>query len=158
MSIFLRIVFAIVYTLGYLVVVLFAIGHAAAQSGTGEPARYQYRVTGVVLDEHGKAAAKVKVCWWPVERPLNGRIPCTETDESGHYDLKVSDVPDKYNIVASDTGPWLPLDNKETRKHSYRSASSGILWFGANDESRTVDLRLGLYKWSKKTGKFEQVL
>ena len=120
---------------------------------TNETKYFNYHITGSVTDERSRPAANISVCWVPAERPINGRIPCTKTDAAGKYDLAVKDIPDKYTIAAS-SGKYPPfmlgLD-----KSDYRGASSGVLIFRASDESRTIDLQLALYKWSRKAKEYK---
>lgn len=118
-----------------------------------EPKYYSYTLAGTVIDELGRPAAGINVCWIPAERPINGRIPCTQTGEKGHYHLSVSDVPDKYTVSATSYYPFLLGDGRSPAKafvnengeakvkkvKEYRSAASGKLIFGPADESRTVD-------------------
>lgn len=133
----------------------------AAQQGP-EPKYYSYTLAGTVTDELGGPAASIYVCWSPAERPINGRIPCTQTDKNGRYNLSVSDVPDKYLVSATTYYPFLLAGGKSPGKalvnengevkhkrvKEYRSASSGMLIFSAGDEVRTVDLQLRFYRWS----------
>lgn len=137
------------------------ITRVAAQQ-VPEPKYYSYTLAGMVIDEFGRPAAGINVCWIPAERPINGRIPCTQTDEKGRYNLFVSDVPDEYTVSATSYYPFLLGDGESPGKalvnengevkvkkvKEYRSASSGKLFFGAADESRTIDLQLRVYRWS----------
>jgi hypothetical protein len=125
---------------------------------------YSYSIDGIITDESGHPSADIYVCWWPAVRPLSGRIPCTRSNEKGHYVLSVKDVPDEYIVLASSFDGLIPLpDGKSPGKAmveqkngdvdlapvlEYRIESTKGLTFGPSDESRTIDLQLTLYRWS----------
>jgi hypothetical protein len=125
---------------------------------------YSYTIDGIITDESGQPSADINVCWWPVDRPLGGRIPCTKSNEKGRYILSVKDVPEKYVVRASNYDSLILLADAKSpgkamiiRKNGdvdlkriveYRSATTDVLTFGPSDESRTIDLQLTLYRWS----------
>jgi len=136
------------------------------------PKYYNYRITGTVKDELGRPAAAINICWMPSERAMAGRIPCTKTDETGHYSLTAIDIPDKYLILAASyaglliygdgkspaTEPVYKNGKTEIKEiREYRDAGSGDLIFGAADESRTIDLQLTLHRWSDTDKRYETV-
>jgi hypothetical protein len=117
-----------------------------------EPAHYNYYIAGTVLDENSKPAVGIYVCLWP-QRPLGGRLACTQTEKDGRYALRDNNIPDKYSIGASDSQLVVLVGDK----HSHRSGGSGVFDLGPRDESRTIDIKLTLYIWSDKEKKLMPV-
>jgi len=100
--------------------------------------RYSYHVWGTVLDEESRTMRHLTVCFVPAERPINGRIPCTKTDDKGTFAMTVRDTPDKYNVCASTTdSPFLLVGDDP----SHRVTCSKPMEFGSNDDCRRVDLK-----------------
>jgi hypothetical protein len=128
--------------MNYVLPILLALaaGSAALPRTTqDEPQRYTYHVWGEVLDEHSRTRPQTTVCFVPAERPINGRIPCTKTDDSGAFALTVKDVPDKYRVCASTTDSPFILEGEEGK--GQRAACGAVMEFGAKDECRKVELR-----------------
>jgi len=106
--------------------------------GMASRQRYTYEVRGKVYDETSNPMAHTTVCWIPAERPINGRIPCTNTDDDGSFTLIVNDVPDKYVVCASTTTSPFVFVGEDP---SHRVACTKTMEFGAGDQDRKVDLR-----------------
>ena len=104
-----------------------------------EPQRYSYHVFGEVRDEHGKEMGQLTVCVVPAERPINGRIPCDKTSDSGTFSLITKDIPDKYQVCASTTESIFVLVGDKDPEH--RVVCSGVLTFGPKDEEFRVNLQ-----------------
>jgi hypothetical protein len=111
---------------------------AATLQTANSPRRYTYVVRGKVYDEKSHAMAHMTVCWVPGVRPINGQIPCSNSDDDGSFALIVDDVPDKYFVCASTTSSPFVFVGEDP---SHRVICSNILEFGAGDEDRKVDLR-----------------
>ena len=104
-----------------------------------EPQRYTYHVFGNVRDEHGKEMRQITVCVIPAERPINGRIPCDKSSDSGTFSLIVKDIPNKYEVCASTTeSPFVIVGDKDPE---HRVVCSGVLTFGPKDEEFRVNLQ-----------------
>ena len=104
-----------------------------------EPQRFTYHVSGNVRDEHGKEMRDTTVCVIPAERPINGRIPCDKSSDSGTFSLIVKDIPDKYQVCASTTeSPFITVGDKDPE---HRIVCSGVLVFPAKDEDFRVNLQ-----------------
>ena len=104
-----------------------------------EPQRYAYHVFGNVRDEDGKEMGHITVCVIPAERPINGRIPCNKTSDSGSFSLIVKDIPDKYQVCASTTeSPFVMVGDKDPE---HRVVCSGVLIFPAKDEEIRISLQ-----------------
>jgi hypothetical protein len=98
-----------------------------------DPQRYTYRISGNVTDEYWQPMVKIFVCW---HGRADGIILCAKTDEDGNFDLTVADTPKTHWVTASDcTTSMLDRDDR----HGCRLKSSGMLEFGSQDESRTID-------------------
>ena len=120
-----------------IIIILAACSPLLSQVVRHEPQRYTYHVWGNVLDEQSRSMPRTSVCLVPAVRPINGRIPCTKTDEAGDFALTVKDVPDKYKVCAStaDT-PFIFEGDQE-----HRAVCSEVIEFGAKDECRQVALK-----------------
>lgn len=102
-----------------------------------EPQRYAYNLTGKVLSKKSRPMPITTVCFVPAERPINGRIPCTKTDDNGNFDFIVKDIPDKYNVCASTSDSiFVLVGDKKTRV-----VCTETMLFGSQDESRTILLK-----------------
>jgi hypothetical protein len=111
-----------------------------SQAAQDEPQRYTYHIWGNVLDGQAKMFPQITVCFAPSERPINGRIPCTKTDDNGNFSLTVKDIPDKYSVCASTSdSPFIILEQDKDKGH--RTTCMRALKFGAEDECRKVVLR-----------------
>ena len=110
-----------------------------SQSEQKEPQRFSYHIWGNVTDENSNPMINITVCFFPAERPINGRVPCTKTDQSGNYAFTVKDVPDKY-IVSASTGDWFIPIGKQQKKERYKSSEP--ISFGAEDVCRKIDFQL----------------
>lgn len=127
----------IIFTTLFIIAV--CLSSAFSQTIQNEPQRFSYHIWGSVTDEQSKPAVKISVCFVPAERPINGRIPCTKTDESGNFAFTVKDVPDKYVVSASNKE--FPLFFVGDEERGYRIKHSEIMRFGAKDECRKVTLK-----------------
>jgi hypothetical protein len=111
---------------------------AVAQSGQ-DIQRYSYEVWGTVVDEKSRSLSHLTVCFLPAERPINGRIPCTKTGDSGSFWMTVKDIPDKYIVCASTTdSPFISAQDKDP---THRVTCSKPIEFGAHDQRREVNLK-----------------
>ncbi len=127
------------YILTALFITAVSLSSAFSQTVEDEPQRFSYHLSGSVLDEQSQPLSNISVCFGPAERPQQGRIPCTKTDEAGNFALTVEAVPDKYVISASNKEfPLLFVGDEEK---GYRIKHSEIIEFGAKDECRKVTLQ-----------------
>jgi hypothetical protein len=109
-----------------------------AQNAQDVP-RFTYQVWGTVRDENSRTMSHVTVCFLPVERPINGRIPCTKTSDAGTFSLTVNDIPDKYNVCASTTETPSILVGDTDPNH--RVVCSKAMEFGAHNVFRKANLK-----------------
>jgi hypothetical protein len=126
----------------YSLIVLIALVACSAvrsQVTQVEPQRYSYHIWGNVLDEQAQAMSKLTVCFVPAERPINGRIPCTKTDNEGNFAFTVNDIPDKYIVCASTTDS--PFIFEQDKDEGHRATCTSAMEFGAKDECRKVALK-----------------
>jgi hypothetical protein len=124
--------------------ILIALGVCStflAQAAQDQPQRYAYHVWGNVLDEQSRAMPRTTVCFVPAERPINGRIPCTKTDDAGDFVLTVKDIPGKYNVCASTTDSPFIFEWDKNKEH--RAVCSQLIEFSAKDECEKVALKFG---------------
>ena len=126
----------------YALVIITAIAACStllSQAAQNEPQRYTYHVWGNVMDEQSRTMPRTNVCFVPAERPINGRIPCTKTDEAGDFALTIRDVPDKYRVCASTTDSPFIFEGDLDKGH--RVTCSEVIEFGAKDECREVAVK-----------------
>ncbi|MCA1641331.1 MAG: hypothetical protein LC785_04975 [Acidobacteria bacterium] len=121
------------------IITLAACSTVPSQAAQDEPHRYTYHVWGNVLDEQARAMPRTTVCLVPAQRPINGRIPCTKTDEAGNFALTVEDIPDKYKVCASTTDSPFIFEGDKDKGH--RAVCSEVVEFGAKDECKKVSLK-----------------
>ena len=101
-----------------------------------EPQRYSYNVLGIVLDEKSRPMPNILVCFYPSERPINGRIPCVKTNYEGRFSVGEKTIPDKYIVCAS------TVDYRyQPEQANDRDICSKPMVFGAKDESKKVKLK-----------------
>ena len=100
-----------------------------------EPIRYKYHLWGEIRDEQTRPVPGIMVCFVPAVRPINGRIPCTKTDNEGNYAFTVKEVPDKYFVSAPTDKFPIPMDKNS------RTVSTTALSFADKDECRQIILQ-----------------
>ncbi|HEX8844880.1 MAG TPA: hypothetical protein VF791_09570 [Pyrinomonadaceae bacterium] len=122
-----------------IMMILIAGSAVLPQTTPTEPQRYTYHIRGDVKDERSRRMPGISVCLVPAVRPINGRIPCTKTDDAGDYSLKVKDIPDKYRVCASTTDTPFIFEGDKDKSH--RVICTDVMVFGAKDESRKVALK-----------------
>jgi hypothetical protein len=128
-------------TILLLLLITFICSGSGLAQRVGELQRFTYNLSGKVTDNKSIPLSQMFVCWDVApERPLTGRIPCTQTDQGGEYALTVHGIPDKYIVWASNCLSMI------TDPKRCRWKSSEVLEFGAHDETRRIDLQFAATK------------
>lgn len=107
-----------------------------------EPVSYR-RITGYVKDNENHPVAKAKVCGWDKSgRPINGRIPCVESQTNGSFALNVQKWDgDTYTIFVEDFAKGYPSPMSALFEKNFTETQSTDV--DASTGLNSVEIRLG---------------
>lgn len=121
--------------------ILSCIVQTTAQASSELPRRYAYTVTGVVTDENSQPVVGIRVCAWDQSgRPINGRIPCTETKLAGRYELKFQGTPEKYSVWSNEGRAGMILVKRGKKRWGLQSIPLTVEFGPTDGETRTANL------------------
>ncbi len=100
--------------------------------------------TGIVKDADNEKVAGARVCGWDKSgRPINGRIPCAQSQKDGSFSLDITKWDgDTYSIWVEDSEKGYPNPNSALYESFFREKQ--VIDVDASDESKPVEIKLGL--------------
>lgn len=100
--------------------------------------------TGIVKDSNNEAVVGARVCGWDKSgRPINGRIPCAESQKDGSFSINITKWDgDTYSIWVEDSEKGYPNPNSALYESFFREKQ--VIDVDASDESKPIEIKLGL--------------
>lgn len=124
----------------FLLLVLFCAD--ASVFSQKEPVSYRH-FTGYVKDSENNPVAGARVCGWDKSgRPINGRIPCAESQKDGSFALNIQKWEgDTYRIFVEDSEKGYPNPNSALYESLFQDKQ--VIDVNATNESNPIEIQLG---------------